>query len=171
MSVNRGSPVAGATGAAAIIERRLAERPADIREAVRTLSYAIAEQIATLNASKPNEPDRLAQQNDFVAFLQTVADGLDALAESIDCAIVAGSAGKPEPILLGKAAEITRTISAAVTEGLERNRVYIIDCSIKFCVFAAGFSLLHAIGVDGYIAGVVAAITNVKLPKTETPKK
>jgi hypothetical protein len=38
---------------------------------------AIADQIAELNASKPNEPDRLVQQNDFVAFLQTIAAGLD----------------------------------------------------------------------------------------------
>jgi hypothetical protein len=49
----------------------------ETREAAQALSKAIADQIAELNASKPNEPDRLVQQNDFVAFLQTIAAGLD----------------------------------------------------------------------------------------------
>ena len=93
------------------------------------------------------------------------------LADSIDRAIAAGSAENPQPILLGKAGEIARQLSAAVMEGIERNRTYIVDCMIKFSVFAAGFSLLHAIGVDSYIAGAVAALMNVKLPKGEDAKK
>ena len=156
---------------AATVQRRLSERPAEIRQAARALSEAIEDQIAHLNASKPNEADRLVQQNDFIAFLQTIAAGLDALADSIDRAIAAGSAKNPEPILLGKAGEIARQLSAAVMEGIERNRIYIVDCMIKFSVFAAGFSLLHAIGVDSYIAGAVAALMNVKLPKGEDAKK
>jgi hypothetical protein len=143
----------------------LSERPAEIREAARALSQAIKDQIEQLNASKPNEPEDLARQNDFVAFLQEIATGLDALAESIDRAIAVGSAASPEPILLGKSGEIARKLSAVVTEGLERNRTYIMDCTIKFGVFAAGFTLLRACGVDGYIAGIVAAIMNVKLSK------
>jgi hypothetical protein len=163
LSVNRTSPAAGATDVAATVERKLGEQPAEIREAARALSTAIADQIAELDASKPNEPERLARQDDFIAFLHTIAAGLDALAVSIDRAIAAGSIERPEPILLGKAGEIARQISTAVAEGLERNRNYIVDCSIKFCVFAAGFTFLHAIGVDGYIAGAVAALMNVKL--------
>jgi hypothetical protein len=126
----------------------------------RALSNAIADQIEQLNASKPNEPESLAKQNDFVSFLQEIAAELDTLAESIDRAIAAGSAASPKPILLGKSAEIARKLSAVVTEGLERNRTYIVDCTIKFGVFAAGFTLLHACGVDGYIAGIVAALIN-----------
>jgi len=170
LSVNRAGAGAAATDIAAMVERRLGERPTEIREAAQKLSKAIADQIAELNASKPNEPDRLAQQNDFIAFLQTIAAGLDALAEAIDSAIAAGSADKPEPILLGKAGEIARKINAAVVEGLERNRSYIVDCSIKFCLFAAGFELLHAIGVDS-ITAVVAALMNVNLSKNDGSKK
>ena len=118
LSVNRASQGATPTDIAATVERRLSERPEEISEGARALSKAIADQIAELNASKPNEPDRLAQQNDFVVFLQTIAGGLDALAESIDRAIAAGSVEKPEPILLGKAGEIARQLSAAVVKGL-----------------------------------------------------
>jgi len=170
MSVNRASPIA-TTDIAATVERKLSERPAEIREAARALSNAIADQIEQLNASKPNERESLAKQDDFVAFLQEIAAGLDALAISIDRAIAAGSAASPEPILLGKSAEIARKLSAVVTEGLERNRTYIVDCTIKFGVFAAGFTLLHACGVDGYIAGIVAALMNVKLTKGSDSKK
>ena len=83
----------------------------------RALSNAIADQIEQLNASKPNEPESLAKQTDFVSFLQEIAAELDTLAESIDRAIAAGSAASPKPILLGKSAEIARKLSAIVTEG------------------------------------------------------
>ena len=82
-----------------------------------------------------------------------------------------GSATSPEPILLGKSADIARKLSAAIIEGLERNSTYIVDCTIKFGVFAAGFNFLHACGVDGLIAGIVAAIMNVKLSKGSNSKK
>jgi hypothetical protein len=171
LSVNRASPGATSIDAAATVERRLADRPTEIRDAARALSKAIADQIAELNASKPNEPQRLAQQNDFVAFLQSIAAGLDALAEAIDRAIAAGSAEKPEPILLGKAGEIARHLGTAVAEGLERNRAYIVDCSIKFFVFAAGFALLHAIGVNDSLAAIITGLMNVKLPDGGGSKK
>jgi hypothetical protein len=171
LSFNRASPVASPTNIAVTVEQRLSERPAEIREAARALSKAITDQIEQLNASKPNESESLAKQNDFVAFLEEIAGGLDALAKSIDRAIAAGSTATPEPILLGKAAEIARKLSAVVTEGLERNRTYIVDCTIKIGVFAAGFTFLHACGVDGYIAGIVAALMNVKLPKDGDSQK
>lgn len=164
--VNRAGSGGGSTDIITTVEHRLAENPTEIREAARMLSKAIEEQIAELNASKPNEENRLAQQEEFIVFLREIADGLDDLAESIDRAIATGSAQKPEPVLLGKAGEIARALSDVVLDGLERNKAYIVDCTIKISVFAAGFAMLHAIGVDGYIAGVVAALMNLKLPKT-----
>lgn len=35
-------------------------------------------------------------------------------------------------------------LSAALTDGLERNRTYIVDCSIRFGILAAGFVFLRA---------------------------
>jgi hypothetical protein len=175
LSVNRAGTTGAATDVAATVGGKLTEQPIEIREAARALSKAIADQIAELNASNPtwprNEPDRLAQQQDFVAFLETIAASLVVLAEAIDRAITAGSAEKPEPVLLGTAGEIARQLGAAVGDGIERNHSYIVDCTIKFGVFAAGFTFLHAIGVDGLIASVVAGLMNVKLSKGDDLKK
>jgi hypothetical protein len=83
----------------------------------------------------------------------------------------AGSDGSPEPVFLGKAGEIARHLGATARDGLERHRTFIADCAIRFSVFGAGFLFLNACGVDGYIAGVVAALMNVTLPKTDVTKK
>jgi hypothetical protein len=162
-----------AVNVAAAVESRLSVQPAEISEAARELSKAIADQIAELTASKPNDPDRFAQQNDFVAFLQSIAGGLDSLAQAIDGAIAAGSADKPEPVLLQKAGEIAHKTTAAIVEGLERNKSYIVDCTIKFSVFAAGLAFLHVVGADLLTTAVVAAIMNLKLrlPKMDGAKK
>jgi hypothetical protein len=74
-------------------------------------------------------------------------------------------------MLLGKAGEIARQLGAAASAGLERHREFITDCAIRFSVFGAGFVFLHAIGVDGIIAGIVAALMNVRLPKGSGTKK
>jgi hypothetical protein len=103
--------------------------------------------------------------------LQQIAQGLDALALSIDRAMAAGSPTRPEPILFGMAADIARKLSEAVVEGLERNRAYIVDCSIKLSVFATGYEFLHSLGVDGTIASIVSGLRNVRLPKGSKSKK
>jgi hypothetical protein len=160
LSVDRAGPQGASPGtqAAPIVERRLSERPTDIRDAARALSKAIADQIELLNASRPNDDEPQTRHDDFVAFLRQIAAGLDELANSIDRAIAAGSAASPEPILLGRAGEIARKLEEVVTKGLERNSPYIMDCAIKFSVFAAGFTFLHACGIDDKIAAIVGGL-------------
>jgi hypothetical protein len=53
---------------------------------------------------------------------------------------------------------VARKLGEVVTKGLERNHPYIMDCVIKFSVFAAGFSLLHACGIDSKIACIVGGL-------------
>jgi hypothetical protein len=142
------------------------EQPAEIQEVAQALSKAIWDQIDQLSASKPNEPESLARQNDFVAFLQEIANGLDALAASIGQAFAASSTKSPDPILLGKTAEIANKLSAVVREGLKRNRVYILECSIKVSLFAAGVAFLDKCGVNPNVAAaVLVGIMKLKLPK------
>jgi hypothetical protein len=164
LSVNRTNPAATPIGADGAFVGSLLEHPAEIREAARALSKAIADQIGQLNASKPNDAESLAKQNDFVAFLEMIATGLNHLADALDQAIATGTNGSLEPIFLGRAGEIAKQLSTTVKEGLERHRTYIADCAIRFGVFGAGFVFLHACGVDGYIAGAVAALMNLRLP-------
>jgi len=87
-------------------ERRAAENPGNIRDAARALARAIADQVADLNASKPND-ERLAKHLELIAFLEWVAVELGKLADALDKAIAAGRAtGPPEPIFRAKAGEI-----------------------------------------------------------------
>jgi hypothetical protein len=90
LSLDPAGPVASpGTQAAAIIERRLSERPTDIRDAARALSKAIADEIERLNAVRPNDHEPQARHDDFVGFLRQIADGLNRLADTIDRAIAA----------------------------------------------------------------------------------
>lgn len=165
------SPVEPTIAAQRILANRLSERPTDIGAAARALCKAIADQIDQLNASKPNEAEALNKQNDFVTFLKEIASGLTALADTLDQAVAAAREGAAEPMLLGTAGKIAEQLSVTVKEGLERHRAYLADCAIRFSVFAAGFVFLNACGVDGHIAGAVAALMNLKLPKAGTSTK
>jgi len=80
---------AGASETAAVMPfaQRLVIRPANIEAAARNLSKAIAEQIEQLNASKPNDPERLTKQNEFITFLERIASGLDSLSDALGKAV------------------------------------------------------------------------------------
>ncbi len=151
------------TGVASIVERRLSERPGNILAAAQALSNEIEKKIEQLRAEvPPNDPDSWAVRNDIIEFLEQVAAELDALVDSIELAIAAGSAASPEPILLGKAAVIARKVEEVITKGLERNSDYIVDRTIKlsldFSLYGLGYLFLHALGVDDKIAGIVSQI-------------
>jgi hypothetical protein len=154
VNVDLAGPVENLRTQGTPIEGMLFNRPADIQGAAKALSKAIADEIGRLRAS--NEP----QVRDFIDFLQEIANGLDVLTDTIARALAAGSTASPEPILLGKAAEIARKLGNTVTEGIERNRAYIMDCAITSPYFAAGFTFLHACGIDGRIAGIVSRLVS-----------
>ena len=143
------------TQIAAIVERRLSERPADIREAARALSRAISEQIDELNAQKPNDPDALTRQETFIAFMQGIATGLDELAASLERIRIEPSASRGPPY--AKSAAIARSLAKSLTKGLEENRASIMACSLRVPVVLGGAALLHLLGVSPDIAAGIAA--------------
>jgi hypothetical protein len=69
---------------ARVIERKLLERPDDIREAARNLSDAFRNQAHELRKSKPNEPGQLAQYENLLSFFEQMAAGLADLADALD---------------------------------------------------------------------------------------
>lgn len=158
LSVARAGPQGASPGtqAAATIELRLSEHPADIQKAARALSKAIADQIDSLRTSNG------AEVRDFIDFLQEIAKELDALADLIDRAIGAGSVTTPEPILLGKAAEIARNLGAFTVEGIERNRAFIQDCTVRIGLAGVGLVFLQACGAGEHAADFIAKFLNVK---------
>ena len=141
------------------VERRLSERPEEIREAARALSRAISEQIEDLNASKPNDPDALTRQEKFIGFMQRIAAGSDELAESLERVSneVPASRG-----VLSKSAEIALRFGKSVMNGLEENRATILACSLRAPVIAATTCLLHLFGVSTDLAaGISAALMGI----------
>jgi hypothetical protein len=171
MGSGRASPtvtVARASGDPAertvVLERNLSERPEDIREAARALSKAVTDQIDFLNDNKANEPDPLARHNDLIAFFTRIAEQLDAFADAIDVAINAASSSEREPVLLGGAASIARSIGDFVREGLTTHRAALQACAIQVPVISLSAWLLQQVGFDPKLAfTAIAAIMGVKL--------
>jgi hypothetical protein len=161
-------PEQDATPAAAVFQNRLSERPADIRDAARSLAKAITGQIEDLNASKPNDGEGLAKHNDLVSFLEQIAAGLTELGEALDRVVNASAKDSLEPVFLGKAGEIAHQLNVGLMEFLERNRAHIAGFPIRTGLFLSGYWFLKACGVEGYIAGVASGLLNASLPKAKT---
>jgi hypothetical protein len=146
MTVTRARPTADQV---TVIERRLLERPDDIRAAARGFAKAFKEQADELRRSKPNEPDRLAQWDDLIAFFEKMAAGLGDLADALDQAFKTPVAAAPsEPIFLGKAAEIAHQLQLGAIDWLEKNRTVVIDVPIRFALLCGGISFLHWLDAD-----------------------
>jgi hypothetical protein len=151
------------TKVSAIVERRVSEHPAEIRDDARALSKAIADQIDLLNAGKPNEPEDLARHNDFITFLREIAERVDALAGSLDRAIAAESPSL-RMSYLAKSKEIMGGLGTFVAEGFEEHRNVIKGCAVLVPALGISVAVLHCLlGIDAnFAAGIVAGIMGVK---------
>jgi hypothetical protein len=137
---------------AQIIERKLSQRPADLRDTARALSHEFKREIARLNRAKPNDPARLSKHDKLVAFLKKVATGWDDLADALDQAVTKGTAAKPEPVFLGKAGEIAQQLHLGLMEWLKDNRTLVIEIPVRVSLFAAGVIFLQWFGADSWAA-------------------
>jgi hypothetical protein len=148
---------------------------ADIRDAARALAQGVEAQIDELKQAPPNVPDRLARHNDFIAFLEKMAEGLGRLADALDQAIEHGRDGKLEPTSLGLAGQIARQLHIGMMEWLEQNRTQVFDIPIRMGFFGLVVAFLSSIGADSNaaIAGLIALVLR-RAPKTggttEKPK-
>jgi hypothetical protein len=105
-----------------VIESRLAEQPAAIRDLARALSKEFNSQSNELKQQRPNDPDRIAQRDNLVVLLEKTATGFANLADNLDQAIRKGSTDKPEPVFLGKAGEIVQLLHFEFMAWLKENR-------------------------------------------------
>jgi hypothetical protein len=145
------------------IETRLKERPKDVRDAARSLSQAIANQIDYLNSNIPNDPDALDRQERFVAFLREIEAGLDELANILESASNARSPDTSATIF-AKAAATARHLGAIMRDGLSEHRTAVVASAIQVPVLACGVGLLHVLGVSPDTAtATVAAIMGVSV--------
>ena len=67
-----------------VIESRLTEQPAAIRDIARALSKEFKSQANELKQQRPNDPDRIAQRDNLVVLLEKTATGLATLADNFD---------------------------------------------------------------------------------------
>jgi hypothetical protein len=158
-----------------VIERRISEQPTDIRDAARTLSKELKSQVNELKQLRWNDPDRITQRDNLVALLESMATGLANLANNLDQAISKGTKGKPEPVFLGKAAEVTQQLHFRLMQWLEVNRTAVFEVPFRVGIFVTGVALLHSLGADSATAiaalGVLVKSTARKKNKEKRQRK
>jgi hypothetical protein len=143
----------------------------DISKGARALANEFTEQVAELNRQKPNNSKKLAAHNKLVSFFERMAAGLTRLADDLDAAVAEGNGGKPEPVLLGKAATVARELHSSLMQWLDENQTLIVDVPIRLGLFGAGVAYLHMIGADGAVALTALTALLLKRGKRATTKK
>jgi hypothetical protein len=158
--------VVSAVGTARVSRNALSERPVEIRDAARALSQEFKDQVEELKALRLNDPDRLDQRDDLLAFFEKMAAGLNNLADALDRAVNEAADGKPEPALLGKAAEVVQQLQQGVMEWLAKNRTTLIEVPVRIGLFGLGLAFVHALGVDGHlVTTLIAGLALKQAPK------
>jgi hypothetical protein len=161
--------------AAAHIERRISEQPAAIRDSARALSKELKSQADELKQHRPNDPDRITQRDNLVGLFEHMATGLANLADNLDQAISKASEGKPEPVFLGKAADVAHGLHLRLMEWLEENRTTLFEVPFRVGIFLTGVIFLHSVGADSTAAiaavGVLVKSTGSKKGKTTRQRK
>lgn len=105
---------------------------------------------------------RLTIHNDFVAFLEMIADGLSKLADALDLALGDDATKPVEPMFLGTAGKIVEKLKSGLFEYLDKEGANLAGFSIKIGLVAAGYKFLHACGVEGDVAAIVSGILGLK---------
>jgi hypothetical protein len=141
------SASASADETALALRRALVARPVPIRDSARALAQALKEQAVELQHSKPNEPEKLLEYEKLITFIADTSDGLAVLADTIDSAIQNGS-DTPEPVLLGKAAEIARELQVGAMEWLQANRTTVFEGAFRLGLFGLGIAFVSALGIE-----------------------
>jgi hypothetical protein len=134
-----------------VIERRLSEQPAAIRDIALALSKEFRSQTSELKQQRPNDPDRIAQLDNLVVLSGNMASGFAHLAENLDQAISKGSKDKPEPVFLGKAAEVVQRLHFGLMEWLKENGT-VFEVPYRISIFVVGVAVLHSLGADSTAA-------------------
>jgi hypothetical protein len=134
-----------------VIERRLSEQPAAIRDIALALSKEFRSQTSELKQQRPNDPRRIAQLDNLVVLSGNMASGLAHLAENLDQAITKGSKDKPEPVFLGKAAEVVQRLHFGLMEWLKENGT-VFEVPFRIGIFVVGVAVLHSLGADSTAA-------------------
>ena len=134
--------------------QQLSDRPAEIRDAARTLAQAVKDQIAELREARRNDTDT----GKFTEFLEMIARELDKLVDALDHAIQEGAKGSADQgMFLGEAKKIADQLKTGFYEWLEQHRANIAGYSIKIGLVGAAAMFLHTCGIDEPSLGLPAS--------------
>jgi hypothetical protein len=139
-----------------ILRTEQEQDPAGIRTAARELITAVEDQLADLRGS--NDPTT----RDFIDFLETLAVGLNRLAEALDQAL--GAAPDQQQVFLGTAGKIAEQLKIGLLEFVEGHRATIAGYAIKIGLVGAGFNLLCTMGLGAEAAALASGLLGYKLP-------
>ena len=153
------------------LEARLAEQPLEVKEAALHFADAIKEQLALMQAIKPNDDEGLKKYNDFVDYLQKSLTQLDQLTETLNQAVDRGTANSPDKAFIGTAARIVDQLTIGFWEWLEANRANVTGYVVKVGLFVTGYALLRATGMDGILPDSLLAILTASFANTKPSKK
>jgi hypothetical protein len=103
----------------------------------------------------------------LTSFFDQMAAGLAELADALDRAFSSATASRPspEPILLGKAVEVTRWLQLKMQRWIEETGTTVVDVPVRVGLLCAGITFLHWIGADSLPA--VGALGWLVRPRRE----
>lgn len=147
-----------------LIEECLAANPGQIRDMARGLAKGFRDEIARLNRSRPNDPERLANHEEQTKFLAKAATELDRFAGALDDAITLEDTSGPDQTFIRKAAEIAKKLYESLIKFLAKNHSAAWTLSIKVTLLLGGVSFLTAIGANTPFAIGALATILIKSP-------
>jgi hypothetical protein len=124
-----------------VIERRLLERPDDIRAAARGFAEAFKKQFDELRGHNERSP----QDEDLLDFLEQMAAGLAELADALDRAFASPT---PEPIFIGEAGQIVHRLQLETAAWLEKIGTDVVNVPVRVGLLVGSGIFLHSLGVD-----------------------
>ena len=148
---------------------RLQEHHTELASLAFSLSKLAEAKIDELDHELPNDPEAVARNKTQRELLTILADGFKKIADALQDIVD----NTPEPILLGKAADIVNSVGAAVNDWWARSKNDAIDMSVKIPVFTAGVAALGWAGANMTVAtsAIAAIVGGPKLIASITKKK
>jgi NADH/NAD ratio-sensing transcriptional regulator Rex len=135
------------------IQTRIWQDYAEVRDMATCLGRLARDELAALAAQLPNDPDSLAEYAKRRDLLLIFAEGFERIAQ----ALVAFGESTEEPMLLGRAADVVRSVGDQFSTWWKQNGAETADWAMRLPVFVGGVSALGWAGANMTIATTAVA--------------
>jgi hypothetical protein len=135
---------ARATSSKVVISSRIEEDRVQLLSLAQSLVILAHEELARLDANLPNDPERVEKYKKQRELMQIFADGF----EQITKALTLLETRPHEPMLLGRAGRVVRSVGEKITSWCRENGTEAMDWAVRVPVFAGGVAMLGWAGAD-----------------------